>query len=146
MYRIPIYKVSLVRESSRPSEIKTVNSPSSAAEIMAPFFDGLDREQLAIAMLDVKHKVIGVNIVSVGCLDSTLVHPREVFKAAILSNAVGIIMAHNHPSGNTTPGKDDIKTTERIKKAGEILGIGLVDHIIIGHDGDFVSLKERGEL
>jgi DNA repair protein RadC len=79
-----------------------------------------------------------------GTLHSSLVHPREVFKAAILSNAAGFILAHNHPSGELTPSKDDIAVTERIKEAGDLLGIDLLDHIIVGDGKRYTSFREQG--
>ena len=84
-------------------------------------------------------------MVSVGTLNKAIVHPREVFKTAILSNAASIMAFHNHPSGETTPSQQDIQLTNRLYEAGELLGIKLLDHLIIG-DGTFTSLKEKGYL
>ena len=81
-----------------------------------------------------------------GILDSTVVHPREVFKPAILSNAASILVGHNHPSGDPTPSGEDGQVTERLQQAGDVLGIDLLDHVIIGEEGRWVSLKERGML
>ena len=81
-----------------------------------------------------------------GTVDGRLVPPREVFKGAILHNATSLILAHNHPSGNTAPSREDIATTERVAKSGKILGIDLLDHIIVGTDGNYRSLKEEGLL
>jgi DNA repair protein RadC len=146
MYRIPIYKVQLVRDSSQPSTLKKVSKPSDVCDILRTYLEGADRENFVILMLDTKNQVIGINTVGVGILNACPVHPREVFKPAILSNAAGIILGHNHPSGDPGPSKDDLELTVRLKDAGDILGIAVIDHIIIGDNNRYVSLKERGTL
>jgi len=88
-----------------------------------------------------KHRVIAYHEVSRGTLDSTLVHPREVFKAAILANAAAIIVCHNHPSGAPSPSPDDVELTRRLVATGNLLGIDVLDHIVVG-DGRYYSLKE----
>jgi len=100
-------------------------------------------EVFAIATLDVKSKVTGVFVVSTGTLSASLVTPREVFKRAVLQNAAAIILAHNHPSGEPTASADDISITKKLEKAGKILGINVVDHIIIGSRDNFISMKEE---
>lgn len=102
-------------------------------------------EVFAILCLSTKHRVLAYHEVSRGCLDSTLVHPREVFKAALLANAAGIVLAHNHPSGDATPSPDDMALTRRLVDAGRLLGVDVLDHIVIG-DGRHVSFRERGWL
>jgi len=96
-------------------------------------------------MLNAKNVIIGMDVVSVGTLTQSCAHPRELFKAAILSNAASIILVHNHPSGDPAPSVDDAQLTARISKAGEILGIRLLDHIIIGELGSF-SFANPGRL
>jgi len=143
MYSIPKYKIELIRDGSQKTEVKKVSSPSDAVPIIQAYLERVDREHFIILLLDIKNKLIGINTVSIGSLNASVVHPREVFKAAILANAAAIIMAHNHPSGDVEPSKDDIESTIRIKNAGEILGITLLDSIIIGNNY-YCSLKERG--
>ena len=145
MYRIPRYRVCLVREASHPSEVKSINSPADAFGLLRTYLDldGADRENFVAVLVDTKNKVIGINTVSVGALNTTVVHPREVFKPAVLCNAAGVLLAHNHPSGDATPSEDDMKTTKRLCDAGTILGITVLDHIIIGEDGYF-SFKAQG--
>lgn len=92
--------------------------------------------------INTKNKPTAIHTVSIGTLNSTVVHPREIFKAAILSNAASIILAHNHPSGDPTPSKEDIGITKRLVDAGELLGITVMDHIIIG-ENNYVSMKKR---
>ncbi len=94
--------------------------------------EGLDREQFIIACLNTKNEPTDISVVAVGSLNKATVHPREVFKTAILSNAASIIAFHNHPSGETPPSQQDIQLTNRLYEAGELLGIKLLDHLIIG--------------
>ena len=105
----------------------------------------LDREHLKIVLLDTKHQIIGDYILSIGTVNSSLVHPREVFVHALKRDAVKVIILHNHPSGNPDPSPEDIDVTIRVKGAGDILGCPLMDHIIIG-DGRYISMKEKGYL
>ncbi len=108
-------------------------------------FEGRDREEFLAVLLDGKGRILGFNVVSVGSLTASLVHPREVFKAAILSNAASIVLVHNHPSGDPTPSGEDRSLTRRLKQAGELVGIRIIDHVVIG-DGRFVSFVETGIL
>jgi DNA repair protein RadC len=101
-----------------------------------------DRESFHVVVLDGKNRVLGFNLVSIGSLTAALVHPREVFKPAVLANAAALILVHNHPSGNPEPSAEDRAITQRLRQAGELLGIRVLDHVIIGDD-DFVSLAER---
>ena len=101
---------------------------------LRPCFSGLDREQFLVCCLDAKNASIGVNVVSIGTLTLSLVHPREVFKPAILLNACAIIAVHNHPSGDPTPSPEDRTLTTRLREAGDLLGIRLLDHLILGDD------------
>lgn len=103
------------------------------------------QEIFAIMMLDTKLKVIGWAEISRGSLDGTVIHPREVFKPAILANARAIIAFHNHPSGNPKPSQDDIDITNRLRESGDLLGVPLLDHVIIG-DGERYSFKEHDRI
>lgn len=102
-----------------------------------------DQEQFVVACLDTKHRVQSVVVVTIGTLDASLVHPREVFKPAILEGSSAVILSHNHPSGNTTPSQEDIQVTNRLTEAGKLLGITVLDHIIHG-DGtnEVLSVRE----
>ena len=99
-----------------------------------------------VALLTIRHRVIGLHTVSVGCLTSSLVHPREVFKPAILAGCAALLIAHNHPSGDPDPSAEDVALTRRLASAGSLLGIEIIDHLILGEAGRYVSLKERGFL
>lgn len=103
----------------------------------------LNQEVLKVVLLNTKNIVVGIKDVFKGSLNTSVVHPREIFKQAISKNSASIIICHNHPSGDPTPSREDINITLRIKECGNIIGIQLVDHIIIGNN-KFVSLKERG--
>lgn len=107
-------------------------------------FAPLDREQFVVLILDGKNRILGFNVVSTGSLTSALVHPREVFKPAILGNAAAIILVHNHPSGDATPSAEDQAITARLKQVGDLIGIRVLDHVVIGDDGHYVSMAETG--
>jgi DNA repair protein RadC len=106
---------------------------------------GLDRELFLTLLLDTKQRLTGVGLVSVGTLDASLVHPREVFKPAVVGNAAAVICVHNHPSGDPTPSREDHEITTRLAEAGRVLGIPLLDHLVIAVDG-YTSFKDRGFL
>ena len=147
-YRIPIYKIALVREAAltvcQPPQLC---SSAQAVSVIRTYLAETDREHLLALTVDTRNRLIGINTVSVGSLNSSLGHPREIFKAAILQNAAGILLAHNHPSGDPTPSPDDRALTDRIKHAAELLGIRLLDHIIVGDGTErFFSFLDDGLL
>jgi len=128
------------------AERPRLTTPQEAARVLAQYVGESDREQFVVALLTVRHRLIGLHTVSVGCLTSSLVHPREVFKPALLASAAALVVAHNHPSGDPEPSAEDIALTRRLVSAGTLLGIEVLDHVILGEDGRHVSLKERGLL
>lgn len=111
----------------------------------APIFKNMKKEIFLCALLDAKNRLMREVKVSEGTLTNSPIHPREAFKEAIRESAAAVIFVHNHPSGDPEPSKDDIAVTEKLKATGEIIGITVLDHVIIG-DGKFVSLKEKGVL
>ena len=119
------------------------NSPEAIAAMLRPIVGDSPVENFAVVLLNGKHRVIGIAIVSVGTPTVALVHPREVFGPAVRMGAVSVIVAHNHPSGDPEPSREDHDVTQRLKQAGELLGIQLLDHIVIGLDSH-VSLRARG--
>ena len=144
-YSIPGFRIALVREPGvKLAERPRVTTPQEAARVLAQYVGESDREQFVVALLTVRHRLIGLHTVSVGCLTSSLVHPREVFKPALLASAAALVVAHNHPSGDPEPSAEDIALTRRLVSAGTLLGIEVLDHVILGEDGRHVSLKERG--
>lgn len=129
---------------TKPSNTTTtIKSPQDVSNLMMPEMRFLKKEQFNIILLNTKNHVIEIKTVSVGSLSSSIVHPREVFAMAVKRAASGIILLHNHPSGDPEPSREDIETTNRLVNAGNILGIRVLDHVIIG-DGRFISLKEEG--
>jgi DNA repair protein RadC len=124
-----------------PSERYTIESPEDAAQLLMSDMRHLDREHFKALVLNIKNQVLRCVDVSIGSLNSSIVHPRELFKIVMRHNGAAVIVVHNHPSGDPTPSADDIGVTKRLVEAGRILGIELLDHIILG-DGRFVSLKE----
>ena len=106
-------------------------------------FRGLDRERFIALYLDARHRVRALETVSTGSLNASLVHPREVFKPAIALSAAAVIVAHNHPSGDPRPSGDDLELTGRLDRCGELLGIALLDHLVVG-DADITSIREYG--
>lgn len=129
---------------ARWPERPTISSPRDVHELLGPRLRVLDREAFVVVLVDVKNRVIATPTVAVGTLSSCLVHPREVFKCAIRAGAASIILAHNHPSGDTQPSAEDRTVTRRLVEVGETIGIEVLDHVIVG-DG-FLSLKEHGLL
>ena len=127
----------------RPKPV--LKSPDDVAAEVRRQLKGKKKEHFVVLCLDTRNRLIGSRLVSIGSLDTSIVHPREVFREAIAASASSIIAAHNHPSGNPEASQDDIQLSKRLKEAGELVGIGLVDHIIVG-DGKFVSLKREGLL
>ena len=135
-------------ESARAA-LRVIASPADAAACVREVFRLLDREEFQVLLLSTKNALLKVCPVSRGSLNASVVEPREVFKDAITASAAGMILVHNHPSGDPTPSSEDIAVTRRLVKAGELLGIAVHDHIILGKrltgcDQDFVSLKELG--
>lgn len=135
----------LARRLSRFTEQMhpTIQSPADAAALVMEEMRHLDREHFRALLLNIKNQVIASDEVSIGSLNASGVHPRELFRNAIKKSAASMILLHNHPSGDATPSKEDLDVTKRLEEAGKIIGIEILDHIIIG-DNRFVSLKAEG--
>lgn len=148
--RISLAHIKLVREPSHLYNIdhRNIHNPEDAAAVFNSVLSLQDEAQEVVCALylSTSNNILGVQEITRGTIDGSLVSPREIFKGAILHNAASLIICHNHPSGNTEPSRQDIAVTERISKAGKILDIHLIDHIIIGADGNYRSLKEEGIL
>ena len=142
------YRLELVKEESHKYEVETrISCPKDIYEILTKVcrIQCNAEEVFILITLNTKNIVTGYFEVHRGTINTSLVHPREVFKRALLNNASNIMVAHNHPSGDPNPSKEDIQITERLKEAGNLLGINLLDHIIVGED-KYISLKEKGIL
>ena len=132
----------LVREPGMRVQLR---SPRDAAEYLAPTFGARATEQFGIVLLDTRHRVLRATIVSSGTLNATVVQPRDVFREAMLGGAAAGVLFHNHPSGDPIPSPDDVELTRRLRAAGVLMGIEVVDHIVLG-DARYCSLKEMGQL
>ncbi|CAM4032130.1 DNA repair protein RadC [Saccharibacillus endophyticus] len=129
--------------ASRLSESVVIRSPRDAAELLTEQLRYLQKEHFVCLFLNTKNVVIAQETLSIGSLNASIVHPREVFRAAIKYSSASIVCAHNHPSGDPAPSPEDIAITKRLVESGQIVGIDVLDHIVVG-DGRFVSLKEQG--
>lgn len=129
------------RRQERPQILTALD----AAQLLVPQFGAQPVEQFGVLLLDTKHRVLRITRLSVGTLDASIVHPREVFRAAAAGGAAAIVLFHNHPSGDPTPSDDDVALTKRMMRAGELMGITVLDHIIVT-ENRFASLRERGSL
>ena len=137
-----MYELKVVRERRQGyGSVRRVRDASQVYEAFREEFGRLDREMFVALLLDGKNSVLGFNVVSIGSLTAALVHPREVFKPAILANAAALILVHSHPSGDPEPSAEDKAITERLRQAGELMGIKILDHVVIG-DGRFSSFSE----
>jgi DNA repair protein RadC len=120
-------------------------SSRDVADLLVPQYGGRPVEQFGVVLLDTKHRVLRISLLSIGTLDSSIVHPREVFREAANGGAAAIILFHNHPSGDPGPSPDDVTLTRRLMRAGEMMGIDVLDHVIIA-ENRFHSLRDAGDL
>ena len=141
--RVDIVSLKLVKERSVLYETRKISNPYDAYRLVKNFLADSDREMFVVVCVDTKSQPVSIEVVSIGTVNSAMVHPREVFKVAILTNASKIICFHNHPSGNTNFIKEDEDITKRLQKCGEILGIELLDHIVVGAYDKYFSFKEN---
>ncbi len=145
MVRVPIYRVQLVRDGSCKLGGHDCSCPADAADLFRALVGDADREHLVAMFLDTHNRFIGVHTISIGTLEATVVHPREVFKAAILANAACLVLAHNHPSGRSEPSDMDLRVTMEMVRAGQLLDIPVMDHVVVGQPG-YTSLLMIGSV
>ena len=141
-FPIPVFGVRLVRERDHMTDL--VRTPADAARVACELLDGYDREVFLVLALSTAGRLIGAHCAHTGTLDASVASPREVFKFALLVNARSVILAHNHPSGNLEPSSADVTVTQQLRAAGEALSIPVVDSLVVGFDGRYTSLTERG--
>lgn len=122
----------------------TISTPEDVVALCLPQLRGADREHFWVLILNTKNRLLRLAEVSVGSLNASIVHPRELFREAVRLSAAAVVVVHNHPSGDPTPSGADIQLTKRLAKAGDVLGIELLDHVVIGDAGEHVSLRDRG--
>ena len=142
MKNLDMVKVRLVPDYKLHSDIH-ITSPSEALELLKEELSQHDREAVCVLNLNTAGKPINASIIAIGDLASATVHPRELFKCAILSSAAGIILIHNHPSGDLIPSNDDLQVTIRLISGGKLLGIRIIDHIIVGPGKQYYSMAEK---
>ena len=144
---LKIVKIKLVRDGAIGKD-RYITNPQEAIEVMCEELAEYDREIMCVVNLRSDMSVINMNISSIGNIDSAFASPRDIFKSSILSNAAGILIFHNHPSGNLKPSRDDYNLTKRLVEAGQLLEVQVVDHIIVssGPRKGYYSFKEHGEL
>lgn len=129
----------------RPVVRRRIDGPRDVAHLLMPALRDADREHFLAVLLSTKNQVIEVVTVSVGSLSASIVHPREVLKPAIQASAAAVVVAHNHPTGIATPSPEDVEFTRRLARCGELVGIRILDHVVLG-DGDYVSMREAGHF
>jgi len=139
------YELAMRLQATRATTKKIIKQPQDVANLVMHEMRYLKKEYFRIILLNTKCQLISIEDVSVGSLNSSIVHPREVFTLPVKKSAAGILAVHNHPSGDPTPSNEDIAITKRLKQAGEIIGIPLHDHIVIG-DGTYISLTEKNMI
>ena len=144
-YRLPRYRVALVREGCSHSNMKHIHDPEDVHRIIDAEYADAVVEMAMMLALDTKNKVIGIFEISRGSLNASIIHPRDVFQRAILVNAASVILVHNHPSGDPTPSTEDVALTKKLVEAGRVMDITVLDHVICG-EGKYASLRERGEI
>ena len=141
----PSINIQMVREKEVFYNGNKVIQADNASEAFCALLGNPDREFFVAMLLDGQNRITGLHVVSQGSLNQSICHPRETFKAAILANSASVILAHNHPSGNLTPSSEDIQITRRMKEAGDILGIKVLDHVIVNTtDGSNYSFTNMG--
>lgn len=141
---VPVFSVRLVRDRDHMTD--QITTPGDAARVASELLDGYDREVFLVLALSTASRVIGAHVAHMGTLDASIACAREVFRFALLVNARSVIVAHNHPSGNLEPSQADIKVSRELKAAGKVMSITLLDSLVIGFDGRYTSLTERGLL
>lgn len=141
---VGIIHLEMVRESRSLYGMARLSSPKEAAEFAAPMFERTDREMIVVLSMDSQMEPVALELAAVGGLKHCGVDMANLFKHAILSNSAGIICFHNHPSGDCEPSREDMAMTRRLEECGKLLGIPLVDHIIIGQEGTYLSFAEQG--
>lgn len=142
--RVSIVSVSLVKEASFLYEPRRCSSAISAYQLFAPFVENKDREHVVIAGLNTKREPTMISVVHIGSVNQSIAVPREILKPLLLSNAVSCIVCHNHPSSDPSPSANDIQFTKKLRSCCDLLNIELLDHLIIGFEGRYLSLRAEG--
>ena len=145
-YRVPAYRIELVRTHTVVSDYRFCHGPQEAVELFTRAVGDPDREHFLAMYLDAQMRFVGVHVVAIGQIAEMQVGPAEVFKAALLCNAAAVVLAHNHPSGAALPSDSDVDVTADLELAGAQLGIFVIDHLVIGAPGEYVSLRATNRM
>ena len=140
-----MYVCELTKRRYRGKKLKEIRGPDDVVAFVGPKLRKEQREHFLVLLLNARHEVMGKETVSIGSLNASIVHPREVFKPAITASAASVILVHNHPSGDPEPSEEDLTITKRLVEAGELLGVQVLDHVIVASRG-VVSLRSRNLL
>lgn len=140
-----MYVCELTRRRYRGKQLPEIRGPDDVVRLVGSKLRKESREHFLVLLLNARHEVMGRETVSVGSLNASIVHPREVFRPAVLASAAATLLVHNHPSGDPEPSEEDLSITKRLVQAGELLGIGVLDHVIVASRG-VVSLRSRQML
>lgn len=149
VYVLPRYRVTIVRDGGVSMEARSIADGATSARVLRPLIAEQDREYFVALFVDARQRLIGLEVVAVGTLSASLVHPREVFKGAMLAGAAAVIVGHNHPSGDCHPSEEDREVTRRLRRASEILGVPVMDHVIVSSPDKgpgYFSFREHGLL
>ena len=134
---VEVVRLQMIREHIDYYSTKKINGPSDVAEVVRKFIDSSDREMFVAVHLATDNRIASIHLISIGTLNQSLIHPRECFKAALLSNAQSIVFAHNHPSGNLEPSIEDKEITRKLRECGEVLEVKVLDALIVSDEGYF---------
>lgn len=137
-----MYVCELTKRRYRGKQPRQIRGPDDVVALIGPKLRKEAREHFLVLLLNARHEVIGKETVSIGSLNASIVHPREVFKPAVLASAASVVLVHNHPSGDPEPSEEDLAITKRLVEGGEILGIAVLDHVIVASRG-VVSFRSR---
>lgn len=137
-----MYVAELTKRRYRGKQLPEIRGPDDVARVVGPRLRKETREHFLVLLLNARHEVMGRETVSVGSLNASIVHPREVFRPAVVGSAAAVVLVHNHPSGDPEPSEEDLSITKRLVEAGELLGISVLDHVIVASRG-VVSLRAR---
>ena len=137
-----MYVCELTKRRYRGKKPKVIRGPDDVVALVGPKLRKEKRENFLVLLLNARHEVMSVETVSVGSLNASIVHPREVFRSAVIQSAASVVLVHNHPSGDPEPSEEDLTITKRLVEAGDLLGIGVLDHVIVAGRG-IVSFRSR---
>lgn len=144
--KIPVYEIKLIKASHIDIPIRGINTSEQAVSVLKALTDDVPGERIVVIFLNNRNRILGCEVVAKGGSDGAAIRSREIFQGALQANASAIILGHNHPSGDSSPSYEDIVMTKAIARAGYMIGIPILDHIIVTRDDGWVSLRDNGTL